>query len=82
MAHIESMSSVHVIKSKDSELRLSKAPLQDPAAILLQMPTQAISPALLELLDLLSSPILLLNERPAGELREMMLSDAPLAKAA
>jgi len=46
------------------------------------MPTQAISPALLELLDLLSSPLLLLNERPAGELREMMLSDAPLAKAA
>jgi len=45
------------------------------------MPTQAISPALLELLDLLSSPICLIETHPAGELIEMPVKPA-LRKAA
>jgi hypothetical protein len=44
-----------------------KAPLTDPTAILQKMPTQAISPALLELLELLSSPIFLTETSPSGE---------------
>ncbi len=59
---------VHI---KDAEPLLSNTPLSDPAEILRQMPTQAKSPALLELLDLMSSPILLITQSPAGELREV-----------
>jgi len=41
------------------------------------MPAQAITPALLELLDLLSSPVLLIDDSPAGELeREMLKAEA------
>jgi len=43
-----------------------KAPLSDPTVILQRMPTQAISPALLELLELLSSPIYLTETSPTG----------------
>jgi len=53
--------------------RLSSTPLSDPAEILRRMPAQARSPALLELLDLLSSPILLIDGSPAGELEREML---------
>jgi len=57
--------------------RLSTTPLPDPAAVLRRMPTQAISPALLELLDILSSPVLLIDDSPAGELeREMLMAEA------
>jgi hypothetical protein len=62
--------------------RLSSAPLSDCAAILRRMPTQAISPALIELLDMLSSPILLIECRPAGELIEMPPIRPALAEAA
>ena len=57
--------------------RLSSTPLSDPAGILRRMPAQAITPALLELLDLLSSPVLLIDDSPAGELeREMLKAEA------
>jgi hypothetical protein len=46
------------------------------------MPAQAISPALLELLDVLSSPILLTTHSPAGELRERTPARAALSMAA
>src|SRR5437868_4488187 len=67
----------HRAKSADAALRLSTTPLSDPAEILRRMPAQAISPALLELLDVMSSPVLLIECSPAGELREM----APAAPA-
>jgi hypothetical protein len=51
--------------------RLSVTPLSAPADILRQMPSQALSPALLQLLDLMSGPILLIHDSPAGEAREM-----------
>jgi hypothetical protein len=35
------------------------------------MPAQALTPALLGLLDLMSSPILLFENSPAGELRDI-----------
>jgi hypothetical protein len=35
------------------------------------MPAQALSPALFELLDLLSGPVLLIHDSPAGEAREI-----------
>jgi hypothetical protein len=44
--------------------RLSETPLSDPADILPKMPAQAISPALLQLLDLMSCPILLIEDSP------------------
>ena len=65
---------------KDTEPRLSTTPLSDPAEVLRRMPAQAISPALLELLDLMSSPIILITQSPAGELREM--APAKLVRAA
>jgi len=46
------------------------------------MPAQAVSPALLELLDVMSSPILLITDRPTGELREIPLARPALALAA
>lgn len=51
-------------------LSLSTTPLSDPVQILQQMPAQAITHALLELLDHLSSPILLIENNPTGEWRE------------
>ena len=56
--------------SDDAGPRLSTPPLSDPVEILRKIPAQAVTPALLELLDLLSSPILLIENSPAGELRE------------
>ena len=57
--------------------RRAPPPRPDPAAVLRRMPTQAISPALLELLDILSSPVLLIDDSPAGELeREMLITEA------
>jgi len=53
------------------EPRLSLNPLSSPADILRLMPSRALSPALLELLDLMSGPILLIHDTPAGETREM-----------
>jgi len=63
-------------------LRLSTTPLSEPAQILRRMPAQAITPALLDLLDLMSGPILLIADGPAGELRETALVRPMLAKAA
>src|SRR5215472_2722237 len=56
---------------EDTEPKLSTTPLSDPFEILRRMPAQALSPALLELLDLLASPILLVTNSPTGELEEM-----------
>ena len=58
-------------RSGDDALQVSITPLSEPARILRQMPAQALSPALLGLLELMSSPILLFDNRPAGELIEM-----------
>ena len=69
-------------RSKDTEPRLSTTSLSDPARILRQMPAQAISPALLGLLDVMSSPILLIENSPAGELREVAPVMPALAAAA
>jgi hypothetical protein len=52
--------------------QLSIAPLTHPTEILRRMPTQAISPALLALLDIMSTPILLIEDNPM-----MDLSDTP-----
>jgi len=65
-----------------SALRLSTTPLSDPAGILRRMPTQAISPAPLALLDIMSGPILLIEDSPAGELREIAPVRPALAEAA
>lgn len=61
-----------------SEPRLSGNPLSTPADILRQMPAQALSPALLQLLDVMSGPFLLIHDSPAGETRET----APVMQAA
>jgi hypothetical protein len=65
---------IHVVPGRmdraPSAPRFSTTPLSAPADILLQMPSQAVSPALLGLLDLMSGPILLLQDSPAGESRE------------
>ena len=61
----------HRAQSEATALRLSTAPLSDPAVILRRIPTQVMSPALLGLLEIMSSPILLIECSPAGELREM-----------
>jgi len=64
------------------EPRLLGTPLSDPTDILRRMPTQAISPVLLELLDLMSGPVFLFQQSPTGELREMPHSRAALSLAA
>jgi len=74
------MSAAH--SEQQTGLRFSVTPLSDPADILQRMPAQAISPALLELLDLMASPILLIKHSPAGELREMAPARPALAMAA
>jgi hypothetical protein len=66
----------------NTELQLSTTPLSDPVEILRQMPAQAITPALLEMLDLMSSPILLIENSPTGELREAAAARLMLAMAA
>jgi len=70
------------VEPEDSALRLSITPLSDSARILRRMATQAITPALLDLLDILSSPILLIEDRPAGELRLMPPARLVLVEAA
>ena len=57
--------------SKVTVLQFSTTPRSGPAKTLRRLPTQAITPALLGLLDIMSSPLLLIEERPAGELVEM-----------
>ncbi len=46
------------------------------------MPAQAITPALLELLDVMSSPILLIENSPTGEWQEAAVLRPVLATAA
>lgn len=69
-------------ESEDAGLRLSPTPLSDPVEILRHMPAQAITPALLEMLDLMSSPILLIENSPKAEWREAAAARAVLALAA
>ena len=84
MSRIESIKTagVDAENAPAAELRLSTIPLSDPAKILRRMPTQAISPALLKLLDLMSGPIRLVEYRPAGELITMPTVKPVLRKAA
>jgi len=63
-------------------IQLSAAPLSDRTEILRRIPTKAISPALNDLLDMLSSPVLLVENSPAGELREMRPAKRTLKEAA
>ena len=63
-------------------LRHLGAPLTDTTDILRRMPTQAITPALVELIDMLSCPILLMEETPRGEVIEMRPARPALAEAA
>ena len=66
----------------DAGPRLSTTPLSDPVEILRKIPAQAVTPALLELLDLLSSPILLTENSPAGELRDAAATQPVIGMAA
>ena len=52
-------------------LRLAATPLSDPAETFRRMPANVASPALFELIELISSPILLVEDGPIGEIREM-----------
>ena len=72
----------HRAQLEDAALRLSTTPLSDPAEILRRMPAQALSPALLELLDRMSSLILLTEYSPAEELREIATARPALKEAA
>lgn len=67
---------IHIVSGRmrraSSAPKLSATPLSAPADILLRMPAQAVSPALLQLLDLMSGPLLLIQDSPAGEPREKM----------
>jgi hypothetical protein len=72
----------HRAQPEDAALRLSATPLSDPAEILRRMPAQALSPALLELLDRMSSSILLTEYSPAEELREIATARPALKEAA
>jgi len=65
--------------TEGSDIKFSDTPLSDPAEILRRMPAQAIGPALLQLLDLMSSPILLIENSPTEELREIVPSELPRA---
>jgi hypothetical protein len=62
---------IHLVSGRmgraSSAPKLSVTPLSVPADILLQMPAQAVSPALLQLLDFMSGPILLIQDQPSGE---------------
>ena len=62
--------------------RLSTTPLSEPADILRRMPTQALSPALCELLEIMSSPMLLIANSPAGNLIEMLPAEPVLREEA
>ena len=69
-------------RSKQNGLRHSGRPLTDTAEILRRMPTEAITPALVELIDLLSVPILLIEETPRAEVIKMPPAKQGLAEAA
>jgi len=69
-------------RSEQNGLRRSDTPLADTTEILRRMPTQAITPALVELIDMLSVPILLMEETPRGEVVEMRPARPALAEAA
>jgi hypothetical protein len=68
--------------SEEPELQLSIIPLSHSIEIFRRIPAQAMRPALLELLDLISSPILLIENSPTGELREAVAAQPSLAMAA
>src|SRR4051812_26894576 len=68
--------------SEDARPRLSTTPLSDPVEIFRKLPAQAMTPVLLEFLELLSSPILLVENSPAGELSEDAATEPELAMAA
>ena len=57
--------------SGDTGLQLSPTPVTDPVQIFRRLPAVAMSPALFELLDLMTSPVLLISHSPAGELPEI-----------
>jgi len=69
-------------RSEQNGLRHSGTPLTDTTEILRRMPTQAITPELVELIDMLSVPILLMEETPRGEVVEMRPARPALAEAA
>ena len=69
----------HSGDSEDDGLRLSPTPLSDPVEILQHLPARAIMPALLEMLDLMSGPIMLVENSPMGECREAAANRAVLA---
>jgi hypothetical protein len=56
--------------SEDAEPRFASIVLSDTAEILKRMPAQAATPAMVELLEVLSSPILLITDSPKGQFRE------------
>ena len=69
-------------RSEQNGLRRSGTPLTDTTEILRRMPTQAITPALVELIDMLSCPILLMEEAPRAEVIKMPPAKQGLAEAA
>ena len=69
-------------RSEQSGRRHSGTPLTDTNEILRRMPTQAITPELVELIDMLSVPILLMEETPRGDVVEMRPARPALAEAA
>ena len=69
-------------RSKQNGLRLPGTPVTGTTEILRQMPTQAITPALVELIDMLSGPILLMEETPRAEVIKMPPAKQGLAEAA
>jgi len=68
--------------SEDTDLQFSTSPLSRPAEILRRMPGRAISPALLGLIEAMSSPVLLTEKETAGDLREIAAARTRLAMAA
>jgi len=68
--------------SEETDLRFSGSPLGAPVEILRRMPDGAISPALLELIDRMSSPILLFENGTTGNLRQMPAAKPARAMAA
>ena len=69
-------------RSEQNGLRRSGTPLTDTTEILRRMPTQAITPALVELIDLLSVPILLMEGTAGAEVIDMPPAKQGLAEAA
>ena len=68
--------------SEGAAPQLSTTPPSEPADILRRMPTQALSPALFEVVEIMSSPMLLTANSPAGELIEMLPAKPVLREAA